>query len=290
MTLLDVLKSLGLGEVRSAAEQLLLQLPEDAPQDWRILAVALALRSQQRGVRVLGISGGQGAGKSTLARLVEQVNGLLGRSCANLSLDDFYLTQAERAQLAQQQHPLLATRGVPGTHDVALAESVIRGLLSDEQQSVPRFDKARDDRCADFDKVAGPVDLVILEGWCVGATAQPAVALQVFCNDLERTEDPHGHWRGYVNECLQSDYRRLWSLIDDLLFLAVPDIDAVVRWRGQQEQERPEAARMTEPDLLRFVAHYDRLTKWMIASMPGKADMVGILDRDHKLTALFTKP
>src|SRR5687767_10663938 len=71
---------------------------------------------------LVGVSGCQGSGKTTLASLlVLMLRELLGLRAINLSIDDFYLTHAERQTLSRSVHPLLATRGVPGTHDVQLA-------------------------------------------------------------------------------------------------------------------------------------------------------------------------
>ena len=246
-----------------------------------------------RAGRVLGISGGQGAGKSTLAACVVAAAQRMGQRAVSLSLDDFYLTYAQRADLARQVHPLLVTRGVPGTHDVALCIRTIEGLLLPGEQRIPRFDKASDDRLPrdQWDAVAGPFDLVVLEGWCVAAPPQSAAALSEPCNELESSTDPQGVWRAYVNGCLRGEYqafeyKELWRLIDDLVFLAVPGMDAVVRWRGRQERDRPPEHRMSSARIAEFVAHYERLTRWMLAEMPAIAHLTGVLDDSHKLVEL----
>lgn len=246
-----------------------------------------------RAGRVLGISGGQGAGKSTLAACVVAAAQRMGQRAVSLSLDDFYLTYAQRADLARQVHPLLVTRGVPGTHDVALCIRTIEGLLLPGEQRIPRFDKASDDRLPrdQWDAVAGPFDLVVLEGWCVAAPPQSAAALSEPCNELESSTDPQGVWRAYVNDCLRGEYqafeyKELWRLIDDLVFLAVPGMDAVVRWRGRQERDRPPEHRMSSAQIAEFVAHYERLTRWMLAEMPAIAHLTGVLDDSHKLVEL----
>ena len=289
MTLADVLEVLDLESEVGLAEEIGARLPASAPVDWRKLAVALALRSRLNRTRVLGIGGGQGAGKTTLAGLIAQSLDALGIRNVTLSLDDFYLTRAQRVELAQTVHPLLATRGVPGTHDVALAVRVIKELLDGDGAAVPRFDKSRDDRGAEL-KITGAVDLVIFEGWCVGARPQPPEALELPCNDLEQTEDGDRRWRRYVNERLTTDYPRLWQLIDDLLFLAVPDLAAVRRWRSQQEaglvRGPSDPAAMNAAQLHRFIAHYERLTGWMLRQMPAEADITGWLDGQHRLRDL----
>jgi len=128
--------------------------------------------------------------------------------------------------------------------------------------------------------------MVVIEGWCVGVLPQSDEQLREAVNALERQEDPEGRWRGYVNDCLSTSYVRLWAQIDKLLFLAVPDIEAVMRWRGQQELERPQAQRMDEQQIRNFVGHYQRLTEWMLETLPGKADFVGFLDANHRLESI----
>jgi len=91
---------------------------------------------------VLGLSGAQGTGKSTLARLLKLLLGRLHRMrVAIVSLDDLYLTAAERLHRAEKFHPLLATRGVPGTHDVGLGLRTIAALREGQPLALPRFDK-----------------------------------------------------------------------------------------------------------------------------------------------------
>jgi D-glycerate 3-kinase len=270
-------------------------LPQDAPLDWRQLGAALAiLESGMDGfeseaasrVRLLGISGGQGAGKSTLARLVVAACSVLGKKAVSLSIDDFYLTRAERTSLAAAVHPLLRTRGVPGTHDVQLAIQVLDTLIAGQPVEVPVFDKSIDDRQPRGLQLSEPVDLVVFEGWCVGAQPEAADRLSTPINELERQEDGDGVWRATVNEALTRTYPPLWSRLDTLLYLKVPDLAAVIRWRTEQEQAHPPERRMTTPEIERFVAHYERLTLWMAENMAEQADLVGFLDENHQLADL----
>ncbi len=274
----------------AGARELLAELPADAPPDWRRLAALLALLECGQGeasgrVRLLGISGGQGAGKSTLAGLVVAACAVLGRKAVSLSLDDFYLTRSEREGLAQDVHPLLRTRGVPGTHDVALAARVLDALRAGTPIEAPAFDKSVDDRRADGVPLE-QVDLVVFEGWCVGAQPEPASRLRAPINDLERLEDASGSWRLAVNEALSGPYAALWARLDRLLYLRVPDLAAVIRWRTEQEQAHPPERRMSGEEIERFVAHYERLTRWMAENMLEQADLVGFLDENHALADL----
>ncbi|PZR34217.1 kinase [Caulobacter segnis] len=254
--------------------------------------------SEARAPLVVGICGPQGSGKSTLTALVARLLAARDLKVAVLSIDDLYLTQADRAALARAVHPLLATRGVPGTHDPALGLAVLGALGRPGTTALPRFDKAADDRspAADWPRVEGPVDVVLLEGWCVGARPQPAALLAAPINALERDEDPDGVWRGFANAALAEAYAPLFARLDRLMLLTAPDFAVVRTWRGEQEarlrqrlaaEGRDPALAMDEPALDRFVAHYERLTRWIAQDLPGVADVVVRLDeRRWPTTAL----
>ena len=244
-------------------------------------------------VLVLGINGAQGSGKSTLANFLEYaLESGAGWRTAVLSIDDFYRTRAEREQLASDIHPLLRTRGVPGTHDVTEIENCIdllKSLAAGSQMPLLRFDKARDDRTDpdSWPRVSGPVDQVILEGWCVGSRPQSGEALPKPTNSLEETEDASGDWRRYVNEQLAGRYQDLFSQLDALVFLQVPNFEAVYRWRLDQEQKLAESTGhdgvgiMNNEQLARFIQHYERLTKENLAVLPEYADVVLELNDEH---------
>lgn len=251
-------------------------------------------------VPVLGINGAQGTGKTTAAIVLENIlECVFDRRVCRLSIDDIYLTREQRTALARDVHPLLATRGVPGTHDVERGVELIRALKEagpDSRTPVVRFDKARDDRRPEsrYDVFSGRPDGVILEGWCVGAMPQPEAALEQPVNELERLEDHDRAWRHYVNARL-ADYRRLFEQLDYLIMLKAPSFEQVYRWRLQQEQEltgkigeggAPGAAIMDELQLQRFVSHFERLTRWMLEEMPGRADLVLELDGEHRIEGI----
>ena len=237
---------------------------------------------------VLGLNGAQGTGKSTLARLLQRL--LLrvhGLRSAILSLDDLYLSRAQRLERAQTIHPLLATRGVPGTHDVDLGIRVLRCLREGRPIALPRFDKAKDERhrVADWPPWKGRCDLVIFEGWCMGARPQRAEELEAPVNELEREEDPTGDWRWYVNRELGGRYQALFAELDMLLMLRPPSLREVYAWREEQEARLRAASSgsevMTPAEVRRFVMHFERLTRFMWEEMPGRADAVVDLGDDH---------
>ena len=242
---------------------------------------------------LLGINGAQGTGKSTLASFLDSAleSGLDWRT-AILSIDDFYLSRETRDHLASSVHPLLRTRGVPGTHDVAKLQSCIeqlRNLRDGDTLALPRFDKAHDDRAGEetWPSITGPVDLIILEGWCVGSRPQSGKPLQQALNSLEENEDEAGEWRLYVNEQLAGAYQDLFSQIDALVFLQAPDFDAVYRWRLEQElklaatTDNDGIGIMDSDELARFIQHYERLTLENLARLPERADVVMELNDEH---------
>lgn len=254
--------------------------------------LAAVHRRHQNGPLVIGINGGQGSGKSTLALFLKLLLGQEhGLRVVVLSLDDLYLTRAERVVLADTHHPLLATRGVPGTHDVALGLRLLDQLArGDDVVRLPCFDKAQDDRMPETDwaTIAGPVDVVLLEGWCVGAVAQSSAALGTPVNRLERDEDPDGIWWAYVNAQLAGPYAGLFARLDHLVMLKVPNFECVEAFRGLQEAKLREkigegSGIMDTAAIKRFIMHYERLTRHMLAEMPARADVVIELNETHRI-------
>lgn len=243
---------------------------------------------------VVGICGTQASGKSTLTAVLKQMLEVRGVRVAALSLDDLYLTHAARQALAREVHPLLATRGVPGTHDVALGLAVLDSLARPGEILLPAFDKSTDDRRPAGAPVAGPVDVILFEGWCVGAVAQDPAALAEPVNALERERDPDGRWRSFVNAALAGPYQDLFSRIDLLVLLKAPSFEVVLAWRREQEAKlRARLAReggdlkraMTDSEVAAFIAHYERLTRHILAEMPGRADVVVELDAERRARA-----
>lgn len=252
---------------------------------WQPLADRIA--SEGKRPLVVGINGAQGSGKTTLCRFLEELLYQRRLRTVTLSLDDLYLTKAERLTLAQDEHPLFATRGVPGTHDVALGEAILDALRADRTTTLPRFDKAADDRAAEGKIAEGPVDVILFEGWCVGAVPQPAAALRDPVNRLEADEDPDGSWRREVNRRLATDYAELFARIDLLVMLKVESFEAVRANRRLQEQKLAArdpagAALMDDTALDRFLMYYERLTRWMLQEMPARADVLIPIGPDQR--------
>lgn len=245
------------------------------------------------GPLVLGINGAQGTGKSTLADFIADVlTQEDGAEVAVLSIDDFYLTKEDRNRLAKDIHPLLATRGVPGTHDLPLAFNTMNALKAGESGvSLPRFAKSVDDRAPEdiWPMTEGPVDLIILEGWCVGSIPEAEESLEEPINELESEEDQAAYWRTYVNDCLKGEYQVLYGMLDRLIMLKAPNFESVFNWRLEQEQKlRAKVGHdaegiMNEEQIARFIQHYERLTRHNLEVLPDVADKVLHLKPDHSI-------
>ncbi|MFD0725378.1 kinase [Lysobacter brunescens] len=236
------------------------------------------------GARVCAIAGLQGSGKSTLAAQVVALAESRRLRAATLSIDDVYLGRRERLRLAREVHPLLATRGPPGTHDIALACAVRAGRAT----RLPRFDKLTDRRLPPSRwRTVGPLDLLVFEGWCLKVPAQPADALRRPVNALERDEDPDGVWRRHCHRALAHDYPALWARLDRLAWLHPPAFDCVPGWRWQQEcaarAARPGRAGMSRAQVERFVRLFERVSRQAMRTLPDIAELTLHLDRDRRV-------
>lgn len=235
---------------------------------------------------IIGINGCQGSGKSTLADyLCTVVAEKYHLATVALSLDDFYLTKAERIELARKIHPLLAQRGVPGTHDVNLAIDTISSLASGNKALITRFDKSMDDRVpeANSETITGHIGLIVIEGWCFGAKPQAPNSLIEPVNHLERLEDPDGVYRDYVNTALATQYPQLFELVDSTAMLRAPSFKTVFEWRLEQERKLIEKLRTTKPvpaslstmsdqEIRRFIQNFQRITEHCLEEMPNRVD------------------
>ena len=270
-------------------------MPKDCAEDAAgVIFDAIApMVAGRRGPLILAIAGAQGSGKSTLARALDTRFRADGRRSAALSLDDFYLTKKERLRLAADIHPLFATRGVPGTHDISLAINVLDAVRAGRATRAPSFDKGADDRRPDSHSVVIPADLDILifEGWCLGAEPAAAADLVAPINRLERTCDQDGTWRRAVNDALAGACQDLFSRFDFLVFLCAPDFEIVRTWRLQQEaalaaEDRSAPALMSESEVSDFIQYFERITRAMLCSAPGRADLTIDLDRERRIAAV----
>lgn len=247
-------------------------------------------------MQVIGINGAQGAGKTTFCTLMKLVlEQGFGLKVLSLGIDDLYLSRADRERLAQTIHPLLATRGVPGTHNVHQGIELLNALHNaapDTQTRIPRFNKAVDDPFPDSqcDVFVGRPDVVLFDGWFMGAREQPIADLIVPVNQLEEEEDAEAIWRTYVNLQLKTVYNALFDQLSLLVMLQVPSFEKVYEWRALQEQKlrmttagQTNLRIMDDEALRRFISHYERLTRWMLKDMPARVDMLFKVNDDHRI-------
>ena len=253
---------------------------------WALVARALAPTLLAGEHRIVSITGSQGSGKSTFARILVQQLNELGVQAACVSLDDFYLSKLSRMQLGRDVHPLLTTRGVPGTHDCRRLGDVLEQFAGTKgviNLSLPQFDKGVDDRVQDIHVAA---EVLVFEGWCLGVQPQPEDLLQQPVNELERLEDPQRIWRQWCNRQIRQHYQGLWDFVDAWMLLQPADFAQVIEWRRQQEMDLAPAQRMSEAALQRFIQHYERLTRWQW-QQPLVGEGLGIdLTAGHQIAAM----
>ena len=239
------------------------------------------------GARIYGITGPQGSGKSTLAAQLAGAAAGRGLRMASVSIDDFYLDHDARQALARDIHPLLATRGPPGTHDITLACETLDALRAGRPAPLPRFDKLTDRR---LPRTQWPLlegaDLVVFDGWFLRTPPQPEAELADPVNALERDGDPDGSWRRWCNDALARDYPPLWQRIDRLLLLQPPAFEVVPGWRWDQEQALreadPQRRGMDRAGVERFVRHFERVSRHGLRALPDIADVAVSLDAHRR--------
>ncbi len=254
-----------------------------------------AEHSKDRKTKIIGLSGGQGSGKSTISNILK----IILKEGYNLntvifSIDDFYKTSKERKVMSRKTSPLFLTRGVPGTHDTALLLKSLTILKNSKFKKIliPRFDKSIDDRVhlKKWQKVLKKPDIVIFEGWCVGVTPQKKKDLLVSINELEKEKDYNKIWRKRVNKELDGKYKKIFSLIDKIIYLKVPSFKHVYQWRLLQEKKLRVTSKgkktMNDSQIKNFVMFYERLTKHMLKEYDKIADIVIQIDEKHRLKSL----
>ena len=244
---------------------------------------------------MIGLSGGQGSGKTTISSLISMILKIyFNKKVFKISIDDFYKTRRERYDLSKNKHPLLKTRGVPGTHDIEMLLNFFNQLKNSKFKTflLPKFDKSIDDRCKKnrWYKIKTRPDVVILEGWCVGAKPQNKKQLNRPINILEKKEDISAKWRQYVNFQLKTKYKRLFSQLENIIYLKAPSFNLLRSWRIKQEKKLKKNIKknvtskaMTNKEVLRFMMHYQRITLQMFKDMPNFASVILTLNKFHNI-------
>jgi D-glycerate 3-kinase len=245
----------------------------------------------------VGINGCQGSGKSTLTDYIgECLTKTHKLNIVVMSLDDFYFTGEKRQELSRDIHPLLATRGVPGTHDMAMLENTLIKLKAKETGfTIPRFNKATDEPYPQeqWQVIEKPIDIILLEGWCWGVKPQTAEQLISPVNELELKHDKNGAWRNYVNQQLQQYYQPLYAQMDFWLALQAPSFDCVYKWRLEQEEKLKannqglsNSKIMQSDGILNFTQYFQRLSVQACNTISQSADAIFYLDYARNITSV----
>lgn len=239
---------------------------------------------------LIAVVGAQGSGKTTLARAAADRFG-----AAQISIDDVYLTRAEREAMARDVHRLFLTRGPPGTHDLGLLQRLIDDLSAagpDDETAIPDFDKRGDDRwpVERWRAFQGRPSAILIDAWCLGAPPEPEAALADPINALEREHDPGGRWRRAVNAFVAGPYADFAARFDAILFLQAPGFEVVLDWRCQQESDLLGVAPDDLPQderrrLAGFIQYFERITRRMLTD--GVRSSVTVkLDRNRQPLAI----
>ena len=245
--------------------------------------------------QIIGLSGSQGSGKSTISNILK----IILKENFNLetvifSIDDFYKTLRDRKIMSKKISPLFLTRGVPGTHDSKMLFNCIKKLKNSKfsKITIPKFNKAIDERRSkkQWLKITKKPNIVIFEGWCIGVEAQKNKDLLIPINELEKSFDKNKIWRNRVNKELKANYKKIFKLIDKVIFLKVPSFKHVFKWRLLQEKKLRITSKgsktMTDDQIKKFIMFYERLTKHMLRTLTYEADFVIKIDSKHKLNSI----
>ena len=247
---------------------------------------------------ILGLSGGQGIGKTTISSIITLIlKKYFKLNIFKISIDDFYKTRKERFLLSKKIHPLLMTRGVPGTHDINIMLNFFKRVKKNNFKSLklPKFDKAIDDRCkkSSWYTIKKRPDIIIFEGWCVGARSQKNSILKKPVNSLEKSNDQNLFWRKYVNDQLKKKYKKLFSYLDCLLYMKAKNFSLLQKWRLKQEKKlwiksknKKNLKLMSKGDVINFMQTYQRITQNMFGDAPKYASIIIKLNSNHQIKTI----
>jgi D-glycerate 3-kinase len=250
---------------------------------------------------IIGLAGGQGSGKTTISSILTLIlKNYFKLNVFKVSIDDFYKTRKDRKLLSKNKHPLLMTRGVPGTHDIDLMLKFFKKVKSKSFKSleIPKFNKAIDDRCKKslWYKIKSRPDVVIFEGWCVGAKAQTNKQLKIPINSLERVYDQGIKWRSHVNIQLKTKYKTLFKQLDGLLYLKAKNFNILRNWRLKQERKllmqtknKKNLKIMSSRDVINFMQTYQRITQQMFKDAIKSSSIIMNLNSNHQIEKIRFK-
>ena len=258
----------------------------------------IAKKVEKKKPFILGLSGGQGSGKTTISSIISIIlTKYFKLNVFKISIDDFYKTRKKRLELSKKVHPLLMVRGVPGTHDINIMLDFFKRIKEKKFKSIklPRFNKATDDR---YNKklwysVKRRPDVIIFEGWCVGAKAEQNYTLKTPINSLEKLKDQKIIWRRFVNKQLKSKYKKLYDQLNCLLFIKAKNFSLLRYWRIKQEKKlRLKSKRsnklkiMSDKEIINFMQTYQRITQNMFKSVPKYASIILNLNSNQQIKSV----
>ena len=261
----------------------------------------IAKKAKNKKPYFVGLAGGQGTGKTTISSIIKIILiKYFKLKVFKISVDDFYKTRKDRNLLSKKVHPMLLTRGVPGTHDINLMLNFFKKMKSKKFKSlkVPSFNKAVDDRSIkkNWQSIKEKPDVIIFEGWCVGAKPVSASSLKKSINTMEKVKDPKFVWRKYVNQQLKSKYKNLYSQLNCLIYLKAKNFRLLQKWRLKQEhklrlknKKRDKNKIMNKEDVLNFMQTYQRITENMFKTVPKFASIVMYLNSNHQIKSAVYK-
>ena len=245
--------------------------------------------------KIIGLTGGQGSGKSTISKILKiLLKNIFNLETVIFSIDDFYKTIKQRRSISEKVSHLFLTRGVPGTHDTKLMMDCFKKLKNKKFKKllIPKFDKSIDDRLPKkkWQKIKKKPNIIIFEGWCVGATPQKNKELSIPINILETEKDKNNIWRKKVNYELKTSYKKIFNLVDEFIYLKVPSFKHVLKWRLLQEKKLKMRSKgkkiMTDEQIKNFIMYYERITKHMLKNFSSKARVVIKIDDKHRLKSI----
>ena len=249
----------------------------------------------------VGLAGGQGTGKTTTSSIIKIIlEKYFKLNVFKISIDDFYKTRKERILLSKKIHPMLLTRGVPGTHDINMMLNFFKKVKNKKFKSfqLPNFNKAIDDRFAKkyWYNIKKKPDVIIFEGWCVGAKHEKKSSLNKAINSMERIKDPKKVWRKYVNHQLKQKYKDLYSQLNCLIYLKAKNFSLLQKWRLKQEnklwlksKKTSKHKIMNKDDVISFMQTYQRITENMFKKMTNYASILVNLGSDHQINSIKYK-
>jgi len=260
----------------------------------------IAKKADNKKPYFVGLAGGQGTGKTTTSSIIKIIlEKYFKLKVFKISIDDFYKTRKERMTLSKKVHPMLLTRGVPGTHDINMMLDFFKKSKSKKfkQIKLPNFNKAIDDRFPKnkWNTINKRPDIIIFEGWCVGAKAEANKTLKKTINSMEKANDQKLVWRKYVNQQLKTKYKSLYSQLNCMIYLKAKNFSLLQKWRLKQEhklwlktKKKGGHKIMTKGDVINFMQTYQRITQNMFKNMPKYASIILNLNSNHQIkTAVY---